>query len=413
MNTETLTLVWVAAGILSLIVTLPGTAELLLLTVGGLLPRKPRRPTVRSGSPTASPAVFKMIAVVPAHDEEAGIGSCVRSLLACKREGCDFSVVVVADNCTDETAARAALAGARVLVRHDPARRGKGFALDYAFNVLLDEEFDAVVVVDADTTVEPNMVAEFRRLFADGADAVQCRYGVGNVGASLRTRLMNVALLAFNGLRPRGRERFGLSVGILGNGFALRRETLAAVPYDARSVVEDLEYHLRLVERGFRVRFADGTTVRAEMPSGGRGIATQRARWEGGRLLMLREFAPRLCLRVLRGRVRLFEPLLELLLLPLAFHALLLLVTLAQPVTWLRWYGGAALGLVLLHVLTAVRTGGGTLKDVAALAAAPFYVVWKLSRIGHSLKASRREVEWVRTEREQRRGERYERDYKS
>ena len=66
---------------------------------------------------------------------------------------------------------------------------------------------------------------------------------------------MNVALLAFNVLRPRGRARWGLSCGILGNGFGLARKTLEAVPYDASSVVEDLEYHLRVVESGRRVEF--------------------------------------------------------------------------------------------------------------------------------------------------------------
>ena len=75
-----------------------------------------------------------------------------------------------------------------------------------------------------------------RAWLGSGADAVQCRYGVLNAGDSLRTRLMNVALLAFNVLRPRGRDRLGFSAGILGNGFALRAETLATVPYVARSV---------------------------------------------------------------------------------------------------------------------------------------------------------------------------------
>ena len=68
---------------------------------------------------------------------------------------------------------------------------------------------------------------------------------------------MNIALLAFNVMRPRGRDRLALSCGILGNGFALRRETIEAVPYEAGSVVEDLEYHLRLVRAGKKVQFAD------------------------------------------------------------------------------------------------------------------------------------------------------------
>lgn len=127
-----------------------------------------------------------------------------------------------------------------MLVRNDLEVRGKGFALEFAFGILLDEGFDAMVVVDADTTVEPGFLATIEGCLAQGADAVQCRYSVLNPEASMRTRLMNVALLAFNVLRPRGRERLGLSVGILGNGFALTSDTLRTVPYHTHSVVEDL-----------------------------------------------------------------------------------------------------------------------------------------------------------------------------
>ena len=66
------------------------------------------------------------------------------------------------------------------------------------------------------------------------------------------------------------------------------------MPYDARSVVEDLEYHLRLVQAGRRVQFADATTVRADMPAAGPGVETQRARWEGGRFRMMIDMTPTL-----------------------------------------------------------------------------------------------------------------------
>src|SRR5262249_19394293 len=151
-------------------------------------------------------------AVVPAHDEEAGIERCVRGLLYCDNTEGEFSVVVIADNCADRTADRAREAGARALVRDDKERRGKGYALGFAFTRLIAEGYDAFLVIDADTVVESNLITEFRRLFASGADAIQSRYTVNNPEASLRTRLMNVALLAFNVLRPRGRDHLGFSV---------------------------------------------------------------------------------------------------------------------------------------------------------------------------------------------------------
>src|SRR5215471_14708654 len=71
--------------------------------------------------------------VVPAHDEEAGIAATVKNLLGIAYPKEMFSVVVVADNCSDRTSALAEEAGARVLVRQDENLRGKGYALLHAF----------------------------------------------------------------------------------------------------------------------------------------------------------------------------------------------------------------------------------------------------------------------------------------
>ncbi|HEX5229002.1 MAG TPA: glycosyltransferase family 2 protein [Bryobacteraceae bacterium] len=373
------------------VLTLPGSLELLLVTVGGVLP-------VRRS--TASRRTFKRLAcVVPAHDEAGGIAACVASLKAAASVH-PAQIVVVADNCTDETVDIARGAGARVLERNDPEHRGKGYALDFAFQQLLADGVEAVFVVDADSRVATNFIAEMTAALEAGAGAVQCRYLVANPGASMRTRLMNVALLAFNVLRPRGRDRWGLSAGLLGNGFGLAADTLEQVPYRATSVVEDLEYHHLLVAAGIAVRFVDGTAVYGDMPAEGAGIKTQRARWEGGRLRMIRSQGPRLAGQVLRGRARFIEPLLELLLLPLGLHVALVAMALASPQAGLRWYGAAGLALVGTHVIAAIAVGGGEPRDVAALALAPFYVFWKLCMLPSILRTARRNAPWVRTERD-------------
>ena len=374
---------------LLLAVTLPGSVELLALTLAGLLrPASfgPRRREIR-----------RLAAVVPAHDEADGIAGCVEGLL---RSDPSLEVVVVADNCTDDTAALAAEAGARVLERRDEHRRGKGYALDFAFQALLEEDVAAVLVVDADTVVATSFVPTMRRWLEAGEEAVQCRYGVLNPGDTLRTRLMSVALMAFNTLRPRGRDRLGLSAGLFGNGFALTADTLRAVPYDAESVVEDLEYHLRLVRAGRRVRFADDTEVRAVMPTGGKGVDTQRARWEGGRLRMLREQALPLLGDLLRGRVRLLEPLLDLALMPLASHVLVVGLALAVAPAGSRLLPALSLAVVGLHVAAGLRVGRAGRAEVRALLAVPGYIAWKLLRLPAALAASRGDSSWVRTERE-------------
>ncbi len=387
---------WEIAGGVAAVVTLPGSVELLLLSVAAL--RKPKLLQI------PGTGRWWVAVVVPAHNEEANIASCVKSLLAAKRGGMDVDVWVVADNCTDDTAKVAKKAGAQVLERTNAVERGKGYALHFAFTRLAlgapkPMPYDCVLVVDADTEVAPNFILAAAGAMRDGAEAVQVRYLVKNTEESTRTRLMGLALRAFNVVRPLGRERLGLSVGILGNGFGLRNETLRAVPYLASSVVEDLEYHLALVGAGKRVQFMDGTTVFGEMPVKGKGVETQRSRWEGGRLRMMVEKSPGLLGKVVRGKGRFLEPLLELLLLPLAFHVTLLVLAIFNPLEWAQNLGMLGMLIVLLHLAAAIRVGKGGWDDVKTLAVAPFYVLWKLMLIPALLKNARSGNAWVRTKR--------------
>jgi len=299
-----LSLVLPMLGFVLVLATLPLLAELLVLTTAALLPAA----TSRAQGTEAKSNSFQLTVLVPAHNEEALIGRCVQSVLS--SADANTELLVVAHNCTDATVAVAQAAGARVLLLNDPGQTGKGCALHSGFACTLDGSAQAVLVIDADSVLDTRLIAEVRRRFLMGAQALQCRYEVNNSQANRRTRLMALALQAFNVVRPLGRERLGLSVGIFGNGFALRREVLERIPYNANSVVEDLEYHLTLLRAGIRVEFVNSATVRGEMPLSNQGARTQRARWEGGRRRMIRRWVPTLMGDLFRGRVKALEPLL-------------------------------------------------------------------------------------------------------
>jgi len=380
-------------GCVLIIVAAPGAFELAWLTLGGILPPKPLAST------DDNLASLRFCFVVPAHDEGSGVADCVRSLRQCEKGIHDFAVVVIADNCSDDTAKHAEAAGARVLIRQDPHRRGKGFALSHAFQLLLQEHHDVFIVVDADTRVEPHLLLAMAPLFLAGADAAQSRYLASNPDATLRTRLMHVAWLAYNILRPRGREYWGCSVNILGNGFALARKALENVPFDADSIAEDLDYHIRFVESGRRVRFCESTTVWAPAPSTGAVASAQRARWEGGRFRMMKERLPGLLRAIGRGEWRLVEPALDLLLLPLAFQVLLFIALALLPWPPARLLGLAGLGIVTVHVIAAMLIGRAGPSYWLALASAPFYILWKLTLGKRLLAAASKNAAWVRTER--------------
>lgn len=386
-----LNLLWPLAAALATLAVL-GSATLLVLSLAAARRRPARRASMEPVAPMLSLAI-----VVPAHNEACGIARTLNNLLPLTQADGASTVVVVADNCSDDTAAVAHACGARVLQRQDPDRRGKGCALDFAFHALATEGFDAYLVIDADSLVSASLLPAVRAQLEAGAAAVQARYTVLQDHGAAPT-LAQLALFAFNVLRPRGRAALGLSAGILGNGFALRQAVLERVPYSATSVVEDLEYHLHLIEAGERVVFADDGEVWGEMPERAEAQASQRTRWEGGRLRMLREHGAPLLARVLCGQWRLLEPLLDLLLPPLAYHALLLLALLAMPWGWARAVALGGLAVLVLHVLCAARLGGIGWRGLARVALrVPAYLWWKLRLVRDLWRASSPRMAWVRT----------------
>ena len=367
----------------------PGAVYLAALTAAAALP-------ARRNAPAAVDAdALRVVVLVPAHNESSGLLRTLRSLRAEAAGDAFTRIVVVADNCSDDTAAVARAEGVEVLERHDQAQRGKGHALQFGFDALPGADW--FIVIDADTSVEPGFLAAMRRAMAGGADALQCRYGVRDAFSSRRNTLADVALGGWNVLRPRGRAALGPSAGILGNGFALSRRTLERVPYSAHSIVEDVEYHQMLVRAGLNVRWVDGAQVRGDVPDAGAASAQQRSRWEGGRLRLMADQAPALALSVLGGQWRLADPLLDLLLLPLSWHVALLLAALLLGGGLVQALALGALAAVGLHVLLALCLIRARHEHVRTLLGVPLYLVWKLRLAGATLHAAGRNAVWVRS----------------
>ena len=386
-------LLYVSLGLVLVAVTLPLVLELALVTTASWLPARSRREE-KSGEE------YPLAIVIPAHNEEILISRCVTSVLESAGHSSRTQVVVVAHNCTDGTAEAARRAGAEVLVFNDPDARGKGFALSHGFEHALNGEAQAVMVIDADSVVSKNLVSEVKALLANGAQAVQCRYEMESSTEKISGRLAAVAFRAFNVVRPRGRERLGLSAGIFGNGFALTRSLLSEVPYGAFSVVEDLEYHLHLVLARKRVQYLEAARVLASLPASKQGENVQRSRWEGGRFHAARTWTWPLLKQVLRGKLRMAEPLLDVAGLPMAYGVFALLLALCIPVTGVRVYALASLLVVALHVLAAAASGPDFMKTLGFLAMAPIYIVWKLRLLPSVLRGSAGNAAWVRTNRD-------------
>jgi 1,2-diacylglycerol 3-beta-glucosyltransferase len=361
----------------------------------------------RQPPPVPEPPRLRFDVVVPAHNEETEITKTVESLLALDYPSQLFRVLVVADNCSDGTAAKAAAAGARVLVRQDTELRGKGYALALAFSRSLAEGFaDAVVVVDADTIVSRNLLSAFATRFEDGAAAVQADYGVRNPQSSWRTRMMTIALAAFHGVRSLARERLRVSCGLRGNGMGFSKAVLEAHPPSAFSIVEDLEYGIQLGYAGIRVQYVHEARVLGHMAVTEGDSRSQRRRWERGRKALVRQHVPRLLEQAWRRRdLSLLDLALDLIVPPigqlvLVSSAGLVLSLAASPFHVLvsPWLWAAALCGILLHVIKGWSVSGVGISGLFDLLWAPVYILWKLTlRFRDKGKTPQ---EWVRTSRE-------------
>jgi cellulose synthase/poly-beta-1,6-N-acetylglucosamine synthase-like glycosyltransferase len=222
---------------------------------------------------------------------------------------------------------------------------------------------------------------------------------------------MVIALALFHVLRSVGRERLRVSTGLRGNGMCFTMPLLKQVPHDAFSVVEDLEYGIRIGNAGHRVWYVAEAHVLGEMVSGEQASRSQRTRWEAGRFAIARQHGAKLLRDGFAKRSRLLLDLaMDVLVPPLTYligSAFLGFVVSAAvswwamtagvpPFAWVPW--AASMFFVTCYVLRGVVVANVGWAGVGALMWAPVYIIWKVAL---AVKQSRqRKDEWVRTARE-------------
>jgi glycosyltransferase involved in cell wall biosynthesis len=375
-----------------------------LYLVGLLALAARHRPARATRAPGAEPLRF--VVLVPAHDEEAMIAGTVAALCGGDYPPDRRRIVVVADNCSDATAELAAAAGATVLERSDPERRGKGHALNWALDRLpeIGADADAIALVDADCEPSPNLLAALDDALRGGASAAQAGYTVSNPGASTQSSLRYAAFALMNTVRPMGKTRAGLSSGLLGTGMAFRRTLLERHRFAADSLVEDADLHLRLVAAGERVVFVPGAAVRSPMPTSARASRAQQSRWEGGRADLLRRWTAPLLLGGARRRDRVrLHAWLELLVPPQTILGLAH-VTFGAFAALSGWRAARRValldgGLQMAFILGGLRLVRAPASVYRALGAAPLLAVQKVGLFGRLLVRGAPRT-WERTARE-------------
>jgi len=254
--------------------------------------------TVQAVSPAGS--TVRLAIVVPAHNEGPQIEETVRHLLGQLQSG--DRLVVVADNCDDATAELARTAGATVIERNQPDRRGKGFAIAFALVHLDADPPEVVVLVDADCRVNGSLRMLAERAKATGRP-IQAEYLLGGQQqVTPMTAVSSLAILVRNRVRPRGLHRLGQPCHLTGSGMAFPWKVLRDAPATGANLVEDLVMGIEMALAGHPAQLCPEVQISSDLPTTKSAAASQRRRWEHGQLHTLVEYVPRLVLTGIKER---------------------------------------------------------------------------------------------------------------
>jgi len=373
----------------------------LLLAAQVIIANFPRRATQLND--VASPRVA---VIVPAHNESAGIRVALDSVMPQLMPG--DRLVVVADNCSDDTAQVAAAAGAEVVERHDTSRRGKGCALDFGVRYLELDAPEEVVIVDADCEVMPGTIERIARLSSFSGRPVQAVYLMKSPqSASGMAPLREFAWTVKNLVRPLGFHKLHLPCQLMGSGMAFPWAVISKASLATGHIVEDLKLGLELTRAGTAPLFCPEALVTSVFPENAVGLRTQQTRWEHGHVGMVIGEAPGYFVDAIkRMDLSLLALTLDMCVPPLA---LLTLAAMGLGVAALTFFifsanaGPLLIAVALLTVLAAtvfvawVRFGM-QIVPLRLLLYAPFYALGKIPLyVGFLIK---RQVEWVRSKRD-------------
>lgn len=345
--------------------------------------------------------------VVPAHDEAEGLAATLEGLTSAAASAAAL-VLLVADNCTDLTAEIARKAGAQVIERHDLARRGKGFALDFALKHLESNPPEIVLIIDADCSVDAaSLAALIAACATTGRPCQATNLQRPALDASPAVQLSTFAFFIKNVIRQRALQRLAGRAHLLGTGMALPWSIFSHAKLATSNIVEDLALGQELASAGYAPLFVEEATVwsNAETES---NTLSQRRRWEGGFLLNATRVGPVMFGRSLaEADVRGLWAAINTMIPPVALLMLLDLVALVVAVglnaasgssPWPQLLLSAALIFALAALALAWRAGGSRFVSLSGLARMPFYLLWKLPMyLGFARHGAPKE--WQRTSR--------------
>jgi cellulose synthase/poly-beta-1,6-N-acetylglucosamine synthase-like glycosyltransferase len=340
--------------------------------------------------------------LVPAHNEALGIGATLKTLLPQLTE--QDRLIVIADNCNDDTAAIARQAGAIVIERQDTERKGKGYALDYGLKFLEANPPEVVVTVDADCIVHSGAINRIASLAATSKCPVQSTYLMEHpANPKPKDAVSALAFKMKNLVRPTGLQQLGQPCLLTGSGMAFPWSVIHQAPIASGNIVEDMQLGLDLAIAGNSPVFCPAANVTGRLPQQQQVAKNQRKRWEHGHLQTLITQVPRLIrVSVVQRRFELLVLALDLCVPPLSLLVTIWAIAMVGSLLTGAWIPSILFGIQGLLVLISII--GAWFKfardDISGLQliSVPFYVLWKIPLYLTFL--FKPQTNWVRTERD-------------
>ncbi len=351
--------------------------------------------------------------LIPAHNEALSIGKTLTTLLPQLTP--QDRVVVVADNCTDETAAIARFIGENfekfdvsVLEREDPERLGKGYALDYGIRFLKSDPPSVVIFIDADCIVHAGTVQRLAEVAWNSRRPVQATYLQDKPSnPTPKDAISALAILVKNFVRLQGLARLGLPCLLYGTGMAFPWSVISNASLASGNLVEDMQLAIDLAIAGYPPMYCAEAKVTGTLPQQQQASKTQRTRWEYGHLQILVNQVPRLLKAAIsQRRFELLTLALELGVPPLSLLVMVWGATMVASLllgllggAWIPTIVLAVTGLLIITSIVGawIKFGQKTIPG-SVLLAIPIYILWKIPL--YIAFIVRPQKKWIRTERD-------------
>lgn len=246
----------------------------------------------------------KFALVVAAHNEERVIEQMLDSLLSSNYPRELYDIFVVADNCNDSTAQISRDKGALVYERFNTIKKGKGYALEWIFDIIFKSEvkYDAVSVFDADNLVSPNFLIEMNKQLCRGHKVIQGYIDSKNPFDSWISCSYSIAFWTVNRLFQLSRYYLGMTCSLCGTGFTVDLDILKQYGWGATCLTEDLEFTMKLALNNTKVAWAHNAVVFDEKPLTLKQSWRQRIRWMQGQADCLFRFFPALFKKAIKEK---------------------------------------------------------------------------------------------------------------